>query len=133
MMDWQVYKTMQGLMIVASLILWFASIAQPQLGSFIYLYWLTAFILMFYGWSLFFAITALIATSSFRFLDLSSKSTIISTILPWCCGLATFIIFMALVARYASLLGSNTGIDGSTGSYFDGGAGGCDGGGGDGC
>ena len=128
-MDWQVYKTMQGLMIVASLILWFASIAQPQLGSFIYLYWLIAFVLMFYGWSLLFAITALIATSSFRFLDLSSTSTIISTILPWCCGLCTFVLFMALVARYASLLGSNTGVDGS-GSYFDGGS---DGGGGDGC
>ena len=83
--------------------------------------------------SLFFAITALIATSSYRFLDLSSSSTIISTILPWCCGLSTFIIFIALIARYASFLGSKRSMDGSTGSYFDYGPDGCDGGGGDGC
>lgn len=118
---------MQGLMILASLIIWVLSITKPELGLFVYLLWLVAFSLMLFGWSLFFSVTSLIATLSFNFLDLSSSSTFISIVLPWSCGICSFIVFISLVAKYAPYLGGSSNMDGSSGGYFDGGS---DGGGG---
>ena len=110
---------MQGLMILTSIVIWVSSIAIPQLGSLIYLLWSVAFILMFYAWSLFFSITALLATVSFFYLDTSSSSVFISAFLPWFCGISTFTTLIPLIVKYPTFLGGDS----------DGGGGG--GGGGD--
>ena len=121
---------MQGMMIFFSLITWVLSVTKPELDMFAYLLWAIAFVLMYFGWSLFFSITSLIAASSFIFLDLDSQSTFISTALPWSCGICTFTVFISLLAKYSAYLGGNSNIHGESTGFFDGGS---DGGGGDGC
>ena len=121
---------MQSMMIFFSLIIWVLSVTKPELGMFAYLLWIIAFFLMYFSWSLFFSIRSLIAASSYMFLDLESSSSFISTVLPWSCGICTFIVFISLVAKYSAYLGGNRNMHGESTGFFDGGS---DGGGGEGC
>lgn len=123
---------MHTIAILGSLVLWIVTLAKPQLGHFAYLLWCLAFALMIYGWSLFYAVVSLIATASFEFLELDSESYFLSTVLPWFCGICTFIVFISLVAKFPGFFGGHPCADSTGCGTFDSG---CDsgGGGGDSC
>jgi len=96
---------MKGFLLVSGIMFWLGSSLDSKIANFIYLFWIIAFLLTWFGWSLFYSFMCLIATASYKYMSIESNDYLQSTTLPWLFGISITIVILGLGIKNRHLLG----------------------------
>ncbi|MCW9047116.1 MAG: hypothetical protein OQK46_03475 [Gammaproteobacteria bacterium] len=118
---------MKNIYALSGMVFYLGSILDSRIHEYIFVLWLVAFILIWYGWSLLFSFILLVTTSSYEFMSIESSNYFTSSVLPWVFGISASVSLIFFMIKYR--LFNNTSVGADSSGSFGGDSGG--GGGGD--
>jgi len=100
---------MKEFLLFGGLLFWVGSLFDTRLSEYIYLLWLVAFLLSWFGASLLLSLCLFISTASYYFMDTHSNNTLNASVLPWVFGISLCINMIVLIFKYHSSGRSDSG------------------------